>query len=419
MSKSNENKLVPKLRFIPFSNGEEWEEKSLGEVLIKNSSKNRAQNYSLVQSISNKYGFIDQDEYFENRRVASRDTSNYYIIEKGYFAYNPSRIDVGSLAYKQDDKTSIISPLYVSFKANNKFVEDFFLLYFFSSVGFTKQMIFEGGVRNTLNYENLIQIKIPVPTLEEQQRIAACHLSLDEVIVGESRKLEILRDHKKGLLQNLLPQEGETIPKFRFREFEDSEDWEEKLLDEVAEFLKGKLISKADIDEKGKQPCIRYGELYTYYGEVIKDIKSFTNLPTDDLLLSEENDVIIPSSGETREDIATASCVKLKGVALGGDLNVLRSKLNGEFLAYYLSHGLKKAISKIAQGDAVVHLYSSSLKKLKFIIPPTKDEQNKIADTLSSIDDLINAQSQRVDALKLHKKGLLQGLFPDVNEIDK
>jgi type I restriction enzyme S subunit len=250
------------------------------------------------------------------------------------------------------------------------------------------------------------------PKISEQQKIAACLSSLDTLISAESQKLELLKTHKKGLLQNLFPQAGESVPRLRFEEFVGSGDWEEKMLGEVCEFLKGKGISKADIAENGMHPCIRYGELYTFYGEIISEIKSFTNLPPDDLFLSKVNDVIIPSSGETREDIATASCVKIEGVALGGDLNVLRTNLNGSFLAYYLSHGLKKSISKIAQGDAVVHLYSSSLKNINLSVPQSQQEQQKIADFISSLDDLISAQGKKLEALKRHKQGLLQGLFP-------
>jgi type I restriction enzyme, S subunit len=210
--------------------------------------------------------------------------------------------------------------------------------------------------------------------------------------------------------------DNKLVPKLRFPEFEKDGEWERNRLDEIAEFLKGKGISKADINEKGVLPCIRYGELYTYYSEVINEIKSFTNISPEDLLLSEENDVIIPSSGETKEDIATASCVKLKGVALGGDLNVLRSELDGEFLAYYLSHGLKKAISKIAQGDAVVHLYSNQLKKLNVCTPRIKKEQQKIAACLSSLDEVLAAESQKLELLQDHKKGLLQNLLPQEGE---
>lgn len=200
--KDGEN--IPKFRFPEFINNEVWEDKFLREVLIKNSLKNKDGKYLLVQSVSNKHGFINQDEYFENRRVASKDTSNYYVIKKGFFAYNPSRIDVGSLAYKFDDEPSIISPLYVSFRANKEKIVDIFLLNWFFSENFTSQMIFEGGVRNTLNYENLIQIKIKLPkNIEEQQKIADCLTSIDEGINLQSQRLDALKEHKKALLQQL------------------------------------------------------------------------------------------------------------------------------------------------------------------------------------------------------------------------
>lgn len=196
---------VPKSRFPEFRDSGEWEEKTLGDILIKNSIKNKKLKYILVQSVSNKYGFINQDEYFDDRRVASKDTSNYYVITKGCFAYNPSRIDVGSLAYKYDDEISIISPLYVSFKANNKKIIDIFLLNWFSSDIFKNQMIFEGGVRNTLNYDNLSLIKFKFPTPPEQQKIADCLSSLDDLINTQYNKIKKLKEHKKGLTQGLFP----------------------------------------------------------------------------------------------------------------------------------------------------------------------------------------------------------------------
>lgn len=183
----------------------DWEEKMLGEVLIKNSTKNKNQKYSLVQSVSNKHGFINQDEMFEDRRVASKDTSNYYVIEKGHFAYNPSRIDVGSLAYKYDDIISVISPLYISFKANHKYVSDAYLLNWFSSEQFIKQMngSFEGSVRNTLSYESLIKMSISLPKEKEQNKIASFLIEIDNRIRISENEILKLETWKKGLLQKM------------------------------------------------------------------------------------------------------------------------------------------------------------------------------------------------------------------------
>jgi type I restriction enzyme S subunit len=131
----------------------------------------------------------------------------------------------------------------------------------------------------------------------------------------------------------------------------------------------------------------------------------------DNLLLSEANDVIVPSSGETKEDIAKASCVSVSGVALGSDLNIIRSPLNGVFLSYYLNGAKKKEIARVAQGDTVVHLYNTQLTKLAIRVP-SSEEQQKIASGLSSLDALIAAQAEKLEALKDHKKGLMQDLFP-------
>jgi type I restriction enzyme S subunit len=206
------------------------------------------------------------------------------------------------------------------------------------------------------------------------------------------------------------------IPKYRFPNFKSDEGWQEKSLESIATFLKGKGISKADVVLNGNQPCIRYGELYTHYNEIIDTPISYTELPISELILSKANDVIIPSSGETQEDIATASCVLKDGIALGGDLNILRSNINGIFLAYNLTHIKKRAIAKLAQGNAVVHLYSSQLKKLIVNVPKSKDEQKQIASCLSSLDEVITVENQRLDILQNHKKGLIQNLLPQEGE---
>ena len=206
-----------------------------------------------------------------------------------------------------------------------------------------------------------------------------------------------------------------NIPKLRFPEFEDAGEWEEKRLEQVVIFLKGKGIAKSDVVPNGSVPCIRYGELYTDYQESITKVKSFVNLDPSNLVLSRINDVIIPASGETEEDIATASCVLQKDIALGGDINIIRSRIDGVFFSYYLNSAKRKDIAKLAQGISIVHLYPSQLKKLIISIPK-KSEQQKIADCLTALDDLISAATGQLDALKQHKQGLMQQLFPAEGE---
>lgn len=198
------------------------------------------------------------------------------------------------------------------------------------------------------------------------------------------------------------------IPQLRFKEF--SGEWEEKQLGNIATFSKGKGISKADIDENGELECIRYGQLYTHYNELIKDIISKTNIEKSELVLSESGDIIIPASGETQIDIATASCVLKDNVALGGDLNIIKSKEDGVFLSYYLNNTKKIDIARLSQGISVVHLYSNQLKTLKLNLP-SKQEQEKIASFLTQVDTKIEQLTKKGKLLSDYKKGIMQKIF--------
>lgn len=199
-----------------------------------------------------------------------------------------------------------------------------------------------------------------------------------------------------------------NIPALRFPEFQG--EWESVILGDKATFSKGKGISKDDISENGATECIRYGELYTVYDEVIKEIKSRTYIETENLILSEFNDVIIPASGETKIDIATASCVQKEGVALGGDLNIIKTQIEGVFLSYYLNNKKKYDIARLAQGSSVMHLYANQLKTLNLFLP-LKPEQQKIADFLSVVDKRIQQLTQKKNLLEQYKKGVIQQIF--------
>lgn len=216
--------------------------------------------------------------------------------------------------------------------------------------------------------------------------------------------------------KNVTPNaKNNNTPKLRFPEFRNEPPWATHRLGELAVILKGKGISKADLDPNGLLPCIRYGELYTQYGELIRTVVSRTNVPTDELFLSKSNDVIIPSSGETKIDIATASCLNLDDVAIGGDISVIRSKLSGTFLSYYLNGPKRLDIARVAQGDTIVHLYPAQLEGLEIAVP-SRSEQRKTASCLLALDELVSAEKQKLDALKVSKKWLMQHLFPRQRE---
>ena len=194
----------------------------------------------------------------------------------------------------------------------------------------------------------------------------------------------------------------------RFPGFEG--EWTSNRLGDFAKFSKGKGISKIDIDENGETECIRYGELYTHYGEVIGEIRSKTSIDKSSLVLSEGNDVVIPASGETQIDIATASCVLKAGVALGGDLNIIKTLNNGVFLSYYLNSKKKIDIARLSQGISVVHLYSSQLTLLSLNLPSLA-EQHKIAMFLSLISDRISKSMKIISHLETSIRSYREKLF--------
>ncbi|MCQ2301164.1 MAG: restriction endonuclease subunit S [Bacteroidales bacterium] len=416
----SKGKNIPKLRFPGFEG--EWEVKKLGEIgeFVRGLSYNKSEttensNGTLVIRSNN----IIQDSSVDCQNAlqfVTKEPQPNQILRKNDIVIclaNGSSNLVGKAAsfdeeYKGIATVGAFCGIYRSSSPLSK--------YLMQTSQYKKniELIKQGGNGALANLygKDILDMRFPIPpTLPEQQKIASCLSSLDGQISAEQSRLESLSQHKRGLMQQLFPQEGETVPKLRFPGFEG--DWEAKKLGEIASFQKGKGISKDDIDNNGQIPCIRYGELYTRYKECISDVLSRTNLPKKDLVFSKENDVIIPSSGETQEDIATASCVTKANVALGGDINIIRSPLNGIFLSYYLNSAKRNEIAKLSQGFSVVHLYNEQLKKLKLSVP-TLPEQQKIASCLTAIDKLITAQQERIEALKQHKRGLMQQLFPAV-----
>lgn len=199
-----------------------------------------------------------------------------------------------------------------------------------------------------------------------------------------------------------------SVPKLRFPGFEG--EWEKRKLGDVATFAKGKGISKADISDVGTTPCIRYGELYTHYGTGIDKVLSATNVPVAKLKLSQGGEVIVPASGEDAEDIATAAVVLCRGVALGGDLNVIRCACDGFFLASYIAGKKRLALAAMAQGNSVVHLYPAQLRSLALAFP-SLPEQQKIATFLGAVDAKLAALAAKQAALVRYKAGLVQKLF--------
>ena len=203
-----------------------------------------------------------------------------------------------------------------------------------------------------------------------------------------------------------------NVPNLRFPEFQG--EWKEERMADIADLYKGTGISKDQLSDDG-EPCILYGELYTKYkSETIREVVSKTNIDNTKLVRSKANDVIIPCSGETAEDIATARCVLNGNILLGGDLNIIRLHgYDGAFMSYQLNGKRKYDIAKVAQGVSVVHLYGEHLKGVK-TFNPCLEEQKKIAGLLALLDERITTQNKIIDKLQSLIKGIRHDIFKDI-----
>lgn len=420
MSKNNENKLVPKLRFPEFTNSKEWEAKEFSEyiVLYRGSSPRPIQNY-LTKDVSGvnwiKIGDTQNAINYVIKNVEEK------ITTEG--ATKSRKVTIGelilanSMSFGKTYLLEIEGCIYDGWFVLREYEEHFnkaFLLQLLNSEHLQKQYkrLSAGGIVQNISSEIVYKTILAHTSFSEQQKIAACLSSLDEVITAKSQKLEVLKDHKKGLLQNLLPQAGETVPKFRFKEFENSGEWQETTLGEIGEPLMCKRIFKEETTPNPKDGIPFYkigtfGRLADSYipKEIYEEYKSKYSFP-------KIGDILISASGTIGRLVVYDG-----SPAYFQDSNIIWLGHSEEkILNRFLLHCYTNMKWQTSDGGVISRLYNSDFKRMKISFPEDPKEQDKIADTLSSIDDLINAQNQKLESLQLHKKGLLQGLFPNLNE---
>jgi type I restriction enzyme S subunit len=400
MSKNNENKLVPRLRFPEFKNTQAWLLRTLNDVADMYQPKTISQSEfkdkgHLVYGANGVIGYYDRYNH---------ETSQIAIACRGS--------SCGTVNFTEP-KSWITGNAMVVNVDGFKGIDKKFMFYQLLVANFNYLITGSGQPQITGNIKNH---KVVLTNLEEQQKIAACLSSLDDVINAESKKLEVLKEHKKGLLQNLFPQEGETVPKLRFKEFEDSGEWEEKKLEKMTYKIGDGIHTTPVYDELGEYFFINGNNLIN--GRIFTDEKT-KRVSKEEFIKHKkdlnDNTILLSINGT----IGNVSFYQNEKVVLGKSacyINPLK-ELNHVFLYYILqSSRVTKYFTSELTGSTIKNLSLESIRETGLLIPKRQKEQQKIADTLSSIDDLISAQSQKIETLKLHKKGLLQGLFPDVNE---
>lgn len=404
---------TPKLRFKAFN--DDWSLKTIGEIASKVGSGSTPRGGA--EAYTNEGVIFIRSQNVNNNQLLLDDV--VFIPEATHKKMSGSKVQANDILLNitgaSIGRSCVVSTTFVEGNVNQHvciirtpndnpiFVQSFLSSEKGQNHIQAKQV---GGGREGLNFQAIRSIDFEIPSKEEQTKIASFLSAVDEKVSQLNQKHELLSQYKQGMMQKLFSQQ------IRFKADDGSEfgEWEKTILGKIGIFLKGKGISKADIVQNGAIPCIRYGELYTQYGEVISNVISATNLEVNSLVLSKVNDVLIPASGETQIDIATASCVLQSEVALSGDLNIFRTEENGVFLSYLIRSHLKMQIAQLAQGNSVVHLYSSQLKGVQLNLP-CLEEQTKIANFLSAIDQKIEVVAKQIEQAKQWKKGLLQQMF--------
>jgi len=251
-----------------------------------------------------------------------------------------------------------------------------------------------GTAQPKLNRAKLDVIPIPLPSLPEQQKIAACLSSLDELITAHSQKLDALKKHKKGLMQQLFPAEGETVPTLRFPEFRDAGEWVEKSLGEIISLEYGSPLPEKKRNG-GLIPVVGSNGIVGYHDNAL------VNAPA----------IVVGRKGSAGQiNWIVSDCYPIDTTFY------VKNKDSQNYLMFFLKLTLEKSkLEDFKDNGAVPGINRNEIYSIKMALP-TLPEQQKIAACLSSLDELITAQSQKLDALKKHKKGLMQQLFPAVEE---
>ncbi len=419
--KAQKKDVVPCLRFPEFRDAGEWEVKRLGE--LTNPITERVGSKKLIPlSITSGVGFVSQTEKF-GRDISGWQYQKYVVLKKGQFSYNKGNSKTfpqGSIYQLREFEKAVVPNAFYSFEFKDNYVPAFFKGYFEKNFhGQQLARFITSGARSdgllNISAKDFFNIILPTPSdRSEQQKIADCLSSLDELIELEARQCEALRQHKKGLMQQLFPREGETTPRLRFPEFRDAGAWEVKRLGKISEVVRGgspRPISQFLTDKKEGLNWLKIGDILEgakYVVATQEKIKPSGSTKTREVV---PGDLILSNS----MSFGRPYIMKIKACIHDGWLAITRiSELQtNEFLYYFVMSGpAQQYLHDAAAGGGVRNLNADIVKLLPVSIPSEVKEQQKIADCLSALDELIELQSQKVEALRQHKKGLMQQLFP-------
>ena len=399
VSSSNGLEKRPKLRFPGFD--EPWKPIAFGDLVHEYSDRTKEEDEDTLLSAAIEGMFLNT-ELFGHQRGASN--KGYKKIKYGTMVLSTQNLHLGNANVNQRFEHGMVSPAYKTYDITGCYVD---LIAQWIKSDAAKRFFYNATTvgasvcRRNVEWDTLYEQSLYLPCRDEQEKVAKFLGLLSNRINKQQQFVSALKKYKRGVVRSLLSPEDRKLKNAQ---------WSRDTIGNLGSFIKGAPLSKADISKTGT-PFILYGELYTTYHEVITSVVRKTEAEVDSVYRSIVGDVLIPTSGETPEEISTASCVMLPGVILAGDLNIFRSsKVDGRIMSYILNHIVNGSIARVAQGKSIVHVQASEISKIE-ISYPDPETQDRIVRVLEAISSRVEYCEKELDNLTKMRGSLLQQLF--------
>lgn len=409
-------KLVPELRFPEFKEDGEWNYLNGNKLFKSISNKNHNSDLPIL-AITQDQGAVPRENINYHVSVSKKSVESYKVVEIGDFIIS-LRSFQGGIEYS--NYLGICSPAYIILRKKKEQLQgSFYRQYFKTDILISHLNKNLEGIRDgkMVSYKQFSEILIPEPRPQEQQKIAACLSSIDDLIIAYKDKLDALQRHKKGLLQNLFPQEEQNVPNHRFTEFENDGEWITKKLGDILLQSPEYGIGAAAVPYNKNLPTyLRITDISENGTFISKNKVSVNKEVTDNQYLAKD-DIVFARTGASVGKSYKYRSEDGKLVFAGFLIRIKPNlaTIESEFIFQFLSTNYYwDWVRKVSARSGQPGINATQYNSMPIALPPKKDEQQKIAACLSSIDELITAQQDKIDKLELHKKGLLQGLFPKI-----
>jgi type I restriction enzyme S subunit len=410
--------LVPKLRFPEFRDAEGWKETQLQKIAQPVPDRAVTGDGDNILSLSGEHGLVLQSDYF-GKKVAGDSAERYLKLRRNDFVYNDRTTKAstfGTIKRLSKYDGGIVSPIYKCFRFHPDDNPVFWEWYFESGShdAALGGLVNEGARagRFNISISQFLSTAVWRPHETEQQKIASCLSSVDELMAAQGRKVDALKTHKKGLMQQLFPREGETQPRLRFPEFQNAGEWEESQLAKLTTRISDGIHTTPNYQENGEYAFINGNNLVN--GKILIDEKT-KRVNVDEFKKHRKpldaNSILMSINGT----IGNLAFYRNEDVILGKSacfINVDIGVVDRIFIYNLLqTDKVKNAFTTELTGSTIKNLSLGAIKGV-LISVPTLPEQQRIATCLSSLDTLITAETQKLESLKTHKRGLMQQFFP-------